>query len=61
MKIMGARWTPKVNMLLIHCSCNSTFEVRADRWNVRCPSCGKDEHLSKLRDGYVKEKKQCAE
>lgn len=50
MKIVGVRWTKIVNLLLIECSCGHKFEHRADRWNVECPECHKNEHLAKLRE-----------
>ena len=49
MKIVGARWTPRVNMLVIVCDCGREFEHRADRWRVRC-TCGCQGHLAELRD-----------
>lgn len=48
MKIIDARWTPRVNMLLIECLCGNRFEHRSDRWIVRCRRCG--------REGYPAEK-----
>ena len=53
-RIIGARWTPKVNMLKIRCGrCDAIFEHRADRWTVRCPSCGKQGGLGKIRHNWV--------
>ena len=49
LRIVDARWTPVVNMLLIQCDCGRTFEHRADRWNVRC-TCGRRENIHWLRD-----------
>jgi Zn finger protein HypA/HybF involved in hydrogenase expression len=53
-RIVGARWTPLVNMLELDCD-GRRFEHRADRWNVRCPHCGGIENLAVLRDRYVAE------
>jgi hypothetical protein len=52
MHIVGARWTPSINMMEVRCQCGITFDHRADRWTVRCP-CGRTDHLQKLRDRYV--------
>ena len=53
MHIVSARWTPQVNMLLIHCLCGRQHEHRADRWRVRCPFCGILRNIKKLREEYV--------
>jgi hypothetical protein len=52
MKIVDARWTKKINMLVILCACNKTFEHRADRWAVKCPTCSRVAHLHDLREQY---------
>lgn len=53
MKIVGAVWTSKVNLLEIQCDCAGvTFQHRADRWRVVCPKCDNTEHLSKLREDW---------
>lgn len=49
MKIIGVRWTAKINMLAIRCGCGRDFEHRADRWRVRC-RCGAVEDLGRLRE-----------
>lgn len=49
MKIINARWTPKVNMLIIRCDCGHEFEHRADRWGVKCLNCKRQEHLQRMR------------
>ena len=55
-KIIDARWTPKVNMLVIRCGkCTSIFEHRTDRWTVRCPDCGRQSGLGKLREELLDE------
>ncbi len=41
MKIINAKWTPKVNMLLIKCDCGNKFWQRADRMKVYCSKCFK--------------------
>jgi predicted RNA-binding Zn-ribbon protein involved in translation (DUF1610 family) len=52
MIIVDASWTPEVNWLKIRCSCGQHFEHRADRWWVRCPECGRREHIEVLRLRY---------
>jgi len=50
MRIVDAKWTPRVNMLIIKCTaCDRRFEHRADRWQVRC-ECGQERHLGALRE-----------
>lgn len=53
MKIVGARWTPGINMMVIACSCGRQFEHRADRWIVHCPQCKRQEHLGSLRENVT--------
>ncbi len=53
MKIVGARWTSRVNQLTIECTpCRQTFEHPANRWQARCPRCGHPENLGKLREEF---------
>ena len=55
MKILDIRWTSKINMLIIRCGrCDAIFEFRIDRWTVRCPTCGAQTGMDKLRKGWVK-------
>uniref|UniRef100_A0A6H2A5R6 Uncharacterized protein n=1 Tax=viral metagenome TaxID=1070528 RepID=A0A6H2A5R6_9ZZZZ len=55
MKILDIRWTPTINILVINCGrCDTIFEFRIDRWNVRCPTCGMPTGMDKLRKGWVK-------
>ena len=54
MTITSARWTPRVNLLTIRCSCGRLFEHRADRWQVRCV-CGRQEGLGAIRERYREE------
>lgn len=49
MKIIDARWTPRVNMLMIECNCGNRFEHRADRWIVKCMNCMRQDHLQRMR------------
>lgn len=57
-KIIDAKWTPYCNILIMKCGrCDAIFEHRANRWTVRCPSCGKQGGLEKIRKNYVKNKK----
>lgn len=55
MRIVSARWTSWVNMLVLQCACAAVWEHRADRWRVRCPRCHACEHLSALRERYLAE------
>ena len=57
MRIVSARWTPQINMLLIHCPCGRQHEHRADRWWVCCPFCEAVYSLIKLREDYANAKK----
>lgn len=54
MKIVSAKWTPAVNLILLVCQCKpkEVFTQRADRWIVVCPSCGCRANLGKLREDY---------
>jgi len=57
MKIIDTRWTPKVNIHNIRCDkCDSIFDHRTDRWTVRCPVCGEQAGLNKLREEYTEGK-----
>ena len=52
-KIIDAKWSPEVNYLIMKCGrCSAIFEHRADKCTVRCPSCGKQSGLDKLRGEY---------
>ena len=54
-RIVGARWTCRINMLKIECGyCGGEFEHRSDRWRVRCPDCGEVGGLKQIRDDWVK-------
>lgn len=48
-EIIDARWTSKVNIIKIKCSCGKEFETRADRNKVLCPKCGNRGILIKLK------------
>ena len=50
MKIVGAKWTPQVNMYEIECTCGKFFEARTDRWKVVCPKCGATGNTGVLRE-----------
>ena len=49
MKQVDARWTPKVNLLVVECDCGHIFQHRVDRWKMRCPQCNKTESINALR------------
>jgi hypothetical protein len=52
-RLIDARWTPQVNMLLIECSCGERFEWRADRAFAECPSCEARIGLFPLKAGLT--------
>jgi len=53
-KIIDARWNYKINILIIRCgACKALFEHRADRFTVRCPTCGKQGELTKMREEWA--------
>jgi hypothetical protein len=54
MIITGAKWTPRVNLLVIVCPCGAEFHHRADRWIAHCPKCRGSGHLESLRMDYVR-------
>jgi len=58
MELVDARWTPKINILIIHCKeCQRTIEHRADRWTVHCHKpCKNFANLAQLRWWYVQNK-----
>jgi len=41
MKVIGARWTEKVNILKLRCDCGVEFEHPANRKWAECPACKK--------------------
>ncbi len=53
MEILDAKWTPKINILLIRCECGNIISHRADRWQVYCHKCQNKENLSLIRQKYV--------
>lgn len=55
MKIIGAKWGPKSNKLLVECSCGRRFKHRSVRWNVICPGCKRKADLATLREKYREE------
>jgi hypothetical protein len=52
MRIIDARWTPIINLLIISCDCGRQFEHRADRWTVRC-NCGRTQRIDELRQQWL--------
>jgi predicted RNA-binding Zn-ribbon protein involved in translation (DUF1610 family) len=58
MRLRDAEWTPEINLLLIDCDCGQRIKHRADRWKVRCPACGREDNLHRLREDYVRQRKQ---
>jgi len=55
MKIIDARWTPRINMLLIKCWCSYEFWHQSNRWRAKCGKCGSENNLGKIRDRYLEE------
>ena len=53
MTIIGARWTPRGNLIRIGCGCGKISEHRADRFAVRCPGCGEEMDIRPLRAAWV--------
>jgi len=50
LRIIGARWTKRVNQLRIRCvPCKREFEHPANRWMVSCPWCGLGVKLAAIR------------
>lgn len=56
MKVTEVAWTEQVNLMRVLCDCQMQFWARVDRWNTRCPQCGKVESTVELRDDYVRQK-----
>jgi len=54
MRIINAKWTPKVNFLAIKCICGNVFWHRADRWKVKCPECNYGWRLGPMREQWLK-------
>jgi len=61
MKLIHTSWTPEVNMHVIACDCGKRFEHRADRFKVRCQSCGNAADLGVLRDIFAQAAKEAKE
>lgn len=40
MVVIGARWTPQINVIYIKCACGLIFEIWANNSGVVCPKCG---------------------
>ena len=60
MRIVGAHWTAKVNILHLMCQCNRRFEYPSTRWLVICPHCGATGHVTFLREEYHERRKHRA-
>ncbi len=52
MRIVEAKWTPRVNVLTIECECGKLFDHRTDRWRAKCPKCGTVQDLGDIRERY---------
>jgi Zn finger protein HypA/HybF involved in hydrogenase expression len=48
-KLVDARWALPVNELVVRCECGRKFAHPVNRWRVRCPSCGRSEHIDAIR------------
>jgi len=55
MKIIGAHWTPKRNILEIQCSCGGVIQHPADRWWVACALCQRRENLAAIRERFARD------
>lgn len=54
MRISDTKWTPKGNDLTIAClSCHLTFTHPSNRFNVRCPRCGRHGRLGQIRETFA--------
>ena len=51
--ILGATWTPKVNVYDLKCDCGHEFKYRCDRRRIRCPGCSVWNNVDDIRDRYV--------
>jgi len=40
MTVVDVRWTPRVNVLVIRCDCQVTFDHPANYAQAQCPACG---------------------
>lgn len=49
MTIIDARWMPRHNELGMRCDCGAEWWHRADRWVLRCPTCGVEDDLMAVR------------
>jgi hypothetical protein len=56
MKIIDAKWSSKVNYLVIICSCGLEFLHRTDRFKVFCRNCDNEENIQILRSEYLNER-----
>ena len=52
MKIVGSRWSSRANEIKLRCDCDEEFYHWANRWMVKCPVCGRVEHLQDLRERW---------
>ena len=53
MKLISARWTPRINLLQIACVCGEIIEHPSNRWSVYCPHCKRRAHLGDIRAAYL--------
>jgi hypothetical protein len=49
MKIVDAKWTPKINYYKIECYCGLIFYQRVDRFKIICPKCGHLAYKDKIK------------
>lgn len=52
MKLVSVRWTPIVNLGTVECSCGARWDIRLDRYSVKCPKCGSITNIVLLRNNY---------
>lgn len=53
MRIVSAKWTPKINYLIIKCHCGNLFKHRSDRWWAKCRNCYDSQKLDRIRQKYL--------
>lgn len=53
MKIVDAYWTPRANILTIHCNCGSRFKHPANRIMAECPECRSRVNTVLLKNKHV--------
>jgi len=50
LKLIDAKWSPRVNILIIQCDCGSVINHAADKVLIHCVLCRAYKNLHKLRE-----------